>query len=163
MRKRRPHVATLDEVTITRKGESAIIEFTDPAVASTHLRIGAAMCRLSDQQILDEFNHLLACEEEDAAQYHHVAIEVPPGQPQIRYFAPGGQWTPRGAVLRCVVDDSGPDGEAVIHIDDQELTLPEFGRLLCTYSGWGMRITFMPEDALETEPTIEVCEPDDDP
>jgi len=37
---------------------------------------------------------------------------------------------PRGDVLRCIIDDGGPKGEAVIHIDDQELSLREFGRLL---------------------------------
>jgi hypothetical protein len=64
-------------------------------------------------------------------------------------------------VLRCVIDDGGPDGQAVIHIDDRPLSLPEFGRLLCTYAGWGMRITFVPEDALTEPPAIEVREPDE--
>ena len=73
---------------------------------------------------------------------------VPPGRPQIRYFAPGDQWVPRGGVLRCVIDDGGPDGEAIIHVDDQALSLAEFGRMLCTYAGWGMRIAFVPEDAI---------------
>jgi hypothetical protein len=63
-------------------------------------------------------------------------------------------------VLRCVVDDSGPDGEAIIHIDDQPLSLPEFGRLLCTYAGWGMRITFVPEEELAQPPRIEVRDPE---
>jgi hypothetical protein len=155
-------VASLDEVTITRNGESAIIEYVDPRVASTCFQIGRGIRRLTDQQILDKFNQVIAHEEEAAAQYHHVAVELPPGKPQIRYFAPGDQWTPRGAVLRCVVDDSGPDGEAVIHIDDHELSLSAFGRLICTYAGWGMRITFVPEDALDKEPPIEVREPDDE-
>jgi hypothetical protein len=40
------------------------------------------------------------------------------------------------------------------------LTLREFGRLLSTYSGWGMRITFVPDNELEKRPTIEIREPD---
>ena len=159
MRKRRPPVASLDEVTIRREGDDAIIDFRDPTVATTHFRIGPSVHRMTDQQILERFNKVLAAERKAVGTRRHVAIEIPTGRPQIRYFAAGDQWAPRGGVLRCVVDDSGPDGEAVIHIDDQPLSLPEFGRLLCTYAGWGMRITFVPEDELEEEPVIEVREP----
>ena len=52
---------------------------------------------------------------------------------------------PRGDVLRCIIDDAGPNGEVTIHIDDQELSLAEFGRLLSVHGGWGMRIAFVPE------------------
>lgn len=159
MRKRRPPIASLDEVTIRREGYDAIIDFRDPTIATTHLRIGPSIRRLSDQQILKRFNEIVAAEQQDAATRQHLAIEIPPGRPQIRYVPAAEQWAPRGAVLRCVIDDSGPDGEAVVHVDDQSLSLPEFGRLLCTYAGWGMRITFVPEDDLEREPRIAVCEP----
>lgn len=161
MRKRRPPVASLDEVTIRREGDDAIIDFRDPSVATTHFRIGPSVHRMSDQQILDRLNKVLAAEQEEATSHRHVAIEVPPGRPQIRYFPAGDQWAPRGGVLRCVVDDSGPDGEAIIHIDDQALSLPEFGRLLCTYAGWGMRITFVPEEELAVTPRIELREPEE--
>ena len=161
MRKRRPHVATLDEVSISRCGENALIEFADESVMSTQVRIGPSIRRLTDQQILDQFNEMIASEEQAAAQYVHVAVEIPPGQPQIQYFAPGQQWAPRGDVLRCVVDDSGPDGEAVVHIDEHDLSLSDFGRLICTYAGWGMRIVFVPEDDLEESPEIEVREPEE--
>ncbi|HJN12267.1 MAG TPA: hypothetical protein QF564_26525 [Pirellulaceae bacterium] len=39
MRKKRPHVATLDEVRISRDGEDAIIEFIDATIATTHLKL----------------------------------------------------------------------------------------------------------------------------
>jgi hypothetical protein len=159
MRKRRPSVASLEEVTIRREGHDAIIDFRDPAIASTHFRIGPAVRRLTDRQILERFNAMIAAEREDAATHPHVAIEVPPGLPQIRYVAAAQQWVPRGAVLRCVIDDSGPDAEAVVHIDDESLSLEEFGRLLCTYAGWGMRIAFVPEDDLDRAPRITVCNP----
>jgi hypothetical protein len=159
MRKRKPPVAALDEVTIRREGADAIIDFHDSTIATTHFRIGPAVHRMTDQQILDRFNEVVA--DERRATGRHVAIEVPPGCPQIRYFPAADQWVPRGGVLRCVVDDSGPDGEAVIHIDDQVLSLSAFGRLLCTYSGWGVRIVFVPEEALTSPPRIEVCEPSD--
>ena len=37
---------------------------------------------------------------------------------------------PRGDVLHCIIDDGGPEGEVTIHIDDKELSLAEFGRML---------------------------------
>ena len=97
-----------------------------------------------------------------ASEYEHAAVEIPPGHPQIQYFETGRQWTPRGGVLRCVIGDSGPDGEAVIYIDDHELSLEEFGRMLCAYAGWGMRIVFVPDEEINEEPYIEVREPDED-
>jgi hypothetical protein len=36
----------------------------------------------------------------------------------------------------------------------------EFGTLLLTHGGWGMRIVFVPDDRLDEEPEIEVREPD---
>ena len=161
MRKRRPPVASLDEVTIRREGDDAIIDFRDPNIASTHFRLGPSVHRLSDQQILARFNKIVAAEQKAAESRRHVAIEIPIGRPQISYFAAADQWAPRGGVLRCVVDDSGPNGEAIIHIDDHSLSLQEFGRLLCTYAGWGMRITFVPEEELASAPRVAIGEPDD--
>jgi hypothetical protein len=43
------------------------------------------------------------------AEYVHIAIEIPQGEPQIEYFELGDQWTPRGDVLRCVISDGGPN------------------------------------------------------
>jgi hypothetical protein len=51
------------------------------------------------------------------------------------------------------------NGQLVVEIDDQELNLEQFGRLLTTYAGWGMRIEFVPEDALHRRPAHEVREP----
>jgi hypothetical protein len=57
-------------------------------------------------------------------------------------------------VLRCIIDDGGPNGEVIIHIDEQELSLREFGRLLSVHSGWGMRIAFVPKECITENPTI---------
>ena len=59
------------------------------------------------------------------------------------------------------LEDGGPDGEITVYIDDQELSLGEFGRLLLTHAGWGMRIAFVPDDLVEEEPEVEVREPRD--
>lgn len=154
MRKRRPTVASLEEVTIRREGDEAIIDFRDPGIASTHFRLGPSVHRLSDRQILNRFNKVVAAEQEAATNREYVALEIPPGHEQVRYYAHADQWAPRGGVLRCVVDDSGPDGELVAHIDDHALPLRDFGRMLCTYAGWGMRIVFVPEEELGCEPQI---------
>ncbi len=159
-RKRRPPVASLADVTIRREGDQAIIDFRDATIATTHFQVGPSLRRMTDQQVLDRFNKIVAAEHR-AAVRRHAAIEIPVGHPQLRYYAVAEQWVPRGGVLRCVVDDSGPDGELVVHIDDEALSLAEFGRMLCTYAGWGMRISFVPEESVALPPRIVVCEPED--
>ena len=114
---------------------------------------------MTDQQILDVHNDCLQAQRQLAAEYEHIAIEIPLGMPQVEYFAPGDQWCPRGDVLRCVVEDD-ETGEPVICIDEQELSLKEFGQLLRTYAGWGMRILFVPDDEIDKEPQVVIREPD---
>jgi hypothetical protein len=52
---------------------------------------------------------------------------------------------PRGGVLLCLIHDD-EEHQLVVEIDEQELRLEQFGKLLTTYAGWGMRIEFVPED-----------------
>jgi hypothetical protein len=162
MRMKKPRVARLDEVRITRGAEDAVIEYVEPNISSTRFTIGPQIQQMSDQEILDLFNDSLRAQEELAAAYEHVAVEIPPGKRQIRYFAAGDQWTPRGGVLRCEIDDGGPDGEPIIAIDDQELSWREFGRLLVTYAGWGMRIVFVPDDRIDEQSEVQMREPEND-
>lgn len=160
-RLKRPYVATLDEVRISRDRETAIIEYRNPGVATTYFPLGAQVHSMTDQEILDAFNAAIVARDRAAAAYYHVPVEVPPGSPQVQYSERGDQWVPRGDVLRCVIDDGGPGGEATIWIDDREFSLQEFGRMLTTYAGWGMRICFVPDDALDHGPDIRVREPAD--
>ena len=51
--------------------------------------------------------------------------------------------------------------EGCIEIDDRELSWEEFGKLVVTYAGWGMRIAFVPEDEVHRLPRVEVREPKD--
>ena len=162
MRRKRPHVASLDEVRITREAEAAVIEYADPSIWTTHLTLGPRVHQMTDQEILACFNEGIEAQQELAASYEHVAVEIPIGKPQLEFHERGNQWTPRGGVLRCLIEDGGPDGEATIEIDDHELSMAEFGRMLKTYAGWGMRIIFVPDDEVHETPTIEVREPDKD-
>jgi hypothetical protein len=160
MRMKKPYIATLDQVRISRQGEYGIIEYIEPDVFTTNLKIGSQVSWMSDQEILDKHNHVLQVQQQLAAEYEHIAFEIPEGLPQIEFSETCQQWTPRGDVLRCEISDGGPNNEAVIYIDDQELSLPEFGRMLTTYAGWGMRIVFVPDDRVDEEPEIMILDPD---
>ncbi len=62
------------------------------------------------------------------------------------------------ALRKSLIDDGGPEGAPIIHIDEHDLSWEEFGRLL-THAGWGMRVVFVPEDETHLEQRIEVREP----
>src|ERR1700726_4925058 len=125
MRMKKPRVARLDEVRITRCAEDAVIEYVEPNISTTRFTIGPEIQQMSDQEILDLLNATPRAQEELAASFEHVPVQPPPGKPQVRYFPASDQWTPRGKVLRCEIDDGGPDGEPVIAIDDQEFSWRE--------------------------------------
>lgn len=162
MRMKKPYIANLGEVKISRQAEYGIIEYVEPNVSTTHLKIGPRVRDMTDQEILDEHNRILRIQQQMRLEYEHIAVEIPPGRPQIKYSELCNQWTPRGDILRCVIGDGGPGGEAILYIDEYELSLEEFGRLLTTYAGWGIRVVFVPDDRTEEEPDIEVRDPDDE-
>ena len=62
--------------------------------------------------------------------------------------------------LRSVREGEQRAKIALIHVDDHELSWAQFGTLLLTHGGWGMRMVFVPDDRLDEEPAIEVREPD---
>lgn len=162
MRSKKQFIASPDQVKISRDRIYAIIDYADPDVGQCRIQIGPKVATMTDVEILDLHNSILIVQEEMVSTHEHVAVEIPPGKPQIEYFEQGNQWTPRGGVLRCHISGGGPNLEAIIHIDDKDLSLQEFGKLLTVYAGWGMRITFIPEDDVYEEPKIEVREPDKD-
>jgi hypothetical protein len=163
-RKKKPRIARLDRVMISREGGDAIIEFLDGSTATTHLRVGPQIETMTDDEILLVFNQTIAAQIRNRDELgEYVAVEVPAGSPQVEHF-PGTmtEWVPRGGVLRCVIEDgAGEDGSLpVIHVDDQEFDWEEFGRMLCTYAGWGVRVVFVPDDELERTPKTIVREPE---
>ena len=161
MRTKKPRPASPDEVRITREGDTAIIEYADSSIAVVHLRIGPALSSMTDAEILGMYNEGLEAQAEIAASMDPTLTEIPPGRAQIEYSERSDQWVPRGQVLRCHIDDT-EDGGTVIQIDDVELDMRAFGRMLQVYAGWGMRLAFVEEDEVAYEPEIAVRDPDDE-
>lgn len=111
-------------------GNDAIIEHADPTIPETRLTIGPQMKTMTDRDIVDVFNGVMAAQQRLLEDWDRTVTEIPPGKPQIEHRKDCDQWAPRGEVLRCIADDGGPDGEVTIHIDNEELSLAEFGKLL---------------------------------
>lgn len=162
MRKKMPRIAKLDQVRISREGEAAIIEFLDPSIMAVRFRIGPEIEQLTDEAILLLFNQFTVATMRIRDELDpYIAVEIPPGSPQVLAKPETeNKWVPSGNVLRCVIE-SGDDLQPIIYVDDQEFSWEEFGRMLCTYAGWGMRIVFVSEDELEINPQIVVREADE--
>ena len=159
MRSKRPRPTSPDQVRITREGGTAVIEHADPSVRAVNLSVGAALGTMTDAEVLDLFNGLLEAQAEHAAGLDPTLTEIPLGRPQIEYRERSDQWVPRGEVLRCHIEDE--DERPVILVDDAKLDLEAFGRMLLTFSGFGMRIAFVDEEDVNDEPEIVVREPED--
>ena len=161
MRKKRPRPGSLDQVRITREGETAVIEYADPSVRVVNLQVGPSLAEMTDAEVLELFNDMLEAQAEIAAGVDPTLTEIPPGLPQIKCNERSDQWVPRGQVLRCHVEGDAEEG-TIIQIDDMELDMAAFGRLLQVFSGFGMRIAFVDEEEVTEEPEILVREPGDD-
>ena len=161
MRLKRPRPASPDQVRITREGETAVIEYADPSIRVVNLLVGPSLAEMTDPEVLALFNDMLEAQAEIAAGVDPTLTEIPPGVPQIEYSERSDQWVPRGQVLRCHIDDDAEEG-TIIQIDDVELDMAAFGRLLQVFSGFGMRIAFVDEEEVTEEPEILVREPDED-
>jgi hypothetical protein len=159
MIRERPHLASPDDVKMTRNESEVIIAYADERIEPMRIPLNDELRRMSDHEILEWWTENARGRAEQAAAYEHVAVEIPPGRPQIAYKAWGSQWTPRGGVLRCAIEGGSPDGSPIIRIDEHALSWEEFGRMLLTYEGWGMRIVFVPEDETHEPPRIVVREP----
>ncbi len=160
MRKKRPRPASPDQVRISREGETAVIEYADPSVSVVNLQVGPSLAEMTDPEVLELFNDMLEAQAKIAASFDPTLTEIPPGCPQIEYREGSDQWVPRGHVLRCHIEDD-EEGRPVIHVDDNELDLKAFGRMLLTFCGFGMRIAFVDEEDVNNEPEIVVREPED--
>lgn len=160
MRKKRPRPASPDQVRITREGETAVIEYADPSIRVVNLQVGPSLAQMTDAEVLELFNDMLEAQAQIAAGVDPTLTEIPAGFPQIEYSERSDQWVPRGQVLRCHIEGAVEEG-TIIQIDDIELDMAAFGRMLQVFSGFGMRIAFVDEEEVMEEPEIVVREPDD--
>jgi hypothetical protein len=158
MRSRHPYIARPEDVTITRRENEIEVRYREKDIHVHVYRLDSDTPPLSDDEVLDMHNETLRERAALAAKYKHIAVELPLNSPQIMQDRASGRWSPRGGVIRCAIDDN-TKGELVFGIDKNDLTLREFGQLLETYIGWGMRIEFVPEDEMHRRPRLSVREP----
>lgn len=159
--RRRPHVASPDEVRITRDGNAAIIEYGDPNIATTHFTIGAEkLATMTDADILAMWNEGIEATDEFRRSLTYVATEIPVGQPQLEPSELSGELVARGDIVRCIIEDR-PEGadDVFVSVDGQDLTLLQFAKMLGTYTGWGMRIEIVLDDELHLRPKRRVRVP----
>ena len=156
MRPKRPPQVSVDQVRITREGCDAIIDHFDTSLSSVRVAIGPGIATMTDADIVETYNDILNAQSRLLQQWDKTVVEEPPVEKQIDYHENSEQWVPRGDLLRCTIDDGGPNEEVTIHVDDQELSLAEFGRLLSVHAGWGMRIAFVSEEFVTENPTIKI-------
>jgi hypothetical protein len=125
-----------------------------------NLKLGPEIAVMSDLEILQVFNDVIAAQEASIADPANRPVEIPKGRPQIEWLEQYQEWSTRGHVLKCVVSDN-EDGDLVFYVDDQELDAEAFLRLIRPFAGWGMRITFMDESQIHDEPEVILRDPDD--
>lgn len=150
----RPRIATLDDVTIRRDQNYAIIKFRDQGPGGMNLGIGPEIEFMTDLEILELYNDVVRSMLDSAQSWRPT--EIAEGRPQIKFNRKDKYWSAEGHVLRCVIDSDSDTNEPTIEIDNHRLSLQEFGALLSHFNGWGMRIAFVSEDQLCNPPTPEV-------
>jgi len=75
---KRPHVASAEQVRITREGDTAIIEYADPSVATTYLKVGAErLASMTDEELLDFWNDGIEASEDHRRSLSYTATEIP--------------------------------------------------------------------------------------
>src|SRR6266404_4007415 len=134
MKKPRPIVYNPNEIIITRDQDYAHIKYKDPDFGETRLQIGREAAEMTDQEIVDLYNDILNAEAELVRENKYIASEPPLGSAQMESHPSCGQWSPRGHVLRCLIDDT-PEQEPMITIAGKELSWHEFGKAICTFAG----------------------------
>ncbi len=146
-----------DEVKISREGDTAVFTYADQKTmgCGMNLKIGDKIHGMTDADLLQMHNEMAERVLAARETFDSVCVEVPPGLPQVEYRKNTRTWSPKGDVLRCFIDND-PDNyeEPMIEIDDKKLTWKEFGRMLMSYEGWGMRLAIMPDDEMHEEPVI---------
>ena len=126
-RKRRPHVATPDEVRISREGDFAVITYLDDTIETTQYRVGAStLARMTDEDILTLWNAGLATHiEEPGRSRRDMTMMLKAGK------------------LDAVVETmpSAPN-QPFIRVQGRLFTPMELCTLLGSHPGWNISIEF---------------------
>ena len=160
MPKIKRRVVSLNEVKITRNGDTAVIDYSDPAMGGgTNMKIGPELAKMSDLEVVEMYNSMIRGMQDHREEHPYVAVEIPEGTPQIEYSKSCCQWSARGDILRCRIEVSDHSARVpVIEIDGQRLSWRDFGEMVSTHEGWGMRITFVPDDEINKSHCIALQE-----
>src|SRR5271165_3530 len=99
---RKPTRAIIDQVRITREGNDAIFDYADSGIAGTRLTVGPDIATMTDREIIDVFNGVLAAQERLLAVWDKTVSEEPPGEKQIDYHEePLAKLIERGEFSLC--------------------------------------------------------------
>lgn len=89
---------------ITRDGDTAIIEYADPIVATNHFKVRAAkLAAMTDNELLQFWNDGIVAGGEHRQSFHFTATEVPIGKAAGRVLRTGRPADAPGHVLRCQI------------------------------------------------------------
>jgi len=150
MSRRRLRAVSPDEVKLSREGETAIFTYADTNMGGFNLQIGPQIHEMSDEELLELHNEQVESILARRDSYEHVAVEIPVGKPQIKWHDDCHQWSMMGDVLRCVVghgyNPASGEPEPDIEIDGRKLSWAEFGKMLSSFEGWGLRLAVVPDD-----------------
>ena len=93
-----------------RAPDTAIFEYADPRVATTHFTMEAGkLATMTDAELLAYWNERIeATDEFIRTQKPFTLTEIPVGKPQVEYSEQSDQWVPRGHVVRSVVVNDAP-------------------------------------------------------
>lgn len=152
--KRRRKVAFAKEVTISRDGETAVIDFIDKQYGGTNLTIGPTIEDMSDGDILRLYNDIVLEQQRLIAESRPT--EMQEGLPQIGIHQHYKELLTHSQTLRCELTSGKSHEELVVEIDDQKLSWEEFGKLISPYIGWAMRIQFLPSEQLLNPPASKI-------
>ena len=103
MKRKKRYIARMDEVTINREGEVAVISYKEEGVPTTRVTIGPGIVTTTDEGILELFNDVLRAQAQLVAEFQYVAEGVQLGLPPIKHRRRANRWTLRGGVLRCLI------------------------------------------------------------
>jgi len=108
MRLKKPTRAIIDQVRITREGNDAIIDYADAGIAGTRLTIGPDIATMTDRDIIDVFNGILAAQERLlAAGGAHSMSFLPPRHANL--MLPISNW-PKGWGRHSFLFSGAPGG-----------------------------------------------------